>query len=203
MRKRWTPQEDITPELLKFREKRKWAINLRRYVIEEARCPSYAPFFGLDINSFREWIELQFDGGNNWETFGTSWQFDHIVPVDYFDFNSEDDMRLCWNFTNIRVKKLEATDEQGTRIDAIAAKSYFNQLFLTTGLAICKNMVEKIEKIEAAQIVSNKKVEEFIISRKPDLEIARDFTTAEFEKLNQGLTVKEIEKEREFLKKFK
>lgn len=203
MRKRWTPQEDVTPALLKFREKRKWGIALRRYVIEGGRCSYYAPFFGLDAKSFREWIELQFDSSTGWESFASVWQFDHIVPVNYFDFDNEEDMRLCWNFINIRVEKIDHNRGRGNRVDVIAAKSFFKKLFLKTTLPICKKMVEKIENIEVSQIVSSKKMESFLVTKKSDLEKTATFTEAEFEKLNFGLSADEIVKEREFLKKFK
>jgi hypothetical protein len=204
MRKRWTAKEaeDITPALLKFREKRKWAIALRRYVIEKARCPQYAPYFGLDSNSFREWIELQFDSDSTWDTFATAWQFDHIVPVNYFDFNDEEDLKLCWNFINIRVEKVHNKDE-GNRIDVIAAKSFFKELFLKTGLPTCKKMIDKIEKIEASQVGLNKAIENFILKLKPGLEKMATFTTEEFEKLNMGMTPEQVAYERDFLKKFK
>ena len=68
-RKRWTAQTEVNEELLTFREKRKWQIALRRYVIEQNRSSFYAPYFGLDIKSFRDWIEVQFDRGMNWDNF--------------------------------------------------------------------------------------------------------------------------------------
>lgn len=200
MRKRWTPKEEITPELLTFREKRKWAVNLRRYVIEGSKCPYYAPFFGLDIKSFREWIALQFDEDSSWETFGSAWQFDHIVPVNYFDFNNEEDMRLCWNFTNIRVS---SSNDSGSRVDLLAAKGYFSKLFRHTGLSVCGNMVTKLEEIEASQLQSMELGEGFIKERMPELETIAALTAPEMDKLNGGLTLAEIEKERAFLKKFK
>ena len=99
-RKKWTPKAEITVSLLKFREKRKWQLAFRRYVIEKNKSSFYALYFGLDIEQLRHWIELQFTENIRWDNFGTSWQFDHIVPVAYFDFFNEDDLKLCWNFIN-------------------------------------------------------------------------------------------------------
>ena len=107
VRKKWTPKEEVTEGLLKFRAKRRWQIALRRYIIEKNPCFAYAPYFGLDIENFRKWIEIQFDEELNWDNFSKKWQFDHIVPVAYFDFDSESDLRLCWNFMNVSVEKLQ------------------------------------------------------------------------------------------------
>jgi hypothetical protein len=203
MRKKWTPEEEPTPALLKFREKRKWQIALRRYVIEKQKCVRYAPYFGLDIESFRAWIEIQFDETTNWENFATTWQFDHIVPVNYFEFRDESDMKLCWNFINIRVEKIDHNRGRGNRIDVIAAKSFFEKLLQETSLVICQQMIDKIERIEVSQIVSNSNLEAFIIKRKSQLEKLATYERGDFEKLNLGLTVEQVEYERAFLKKFK
>ena len=201
-RKNWTPKTEITESLLQFREKRKWQIALRRYVLEESKCSYYAPFFGIGNEKFRNWIEIQFEEGINWSDFSKSWQFDHVVPIAYFDFNNEDDMYLCWNFTNIRVDKLIMNKNGGHRIDVLAAKAYFDDIYQNTGYEVCKKMIEKIERIEIAQLASNQALEQFIINNKSYLETIGTFTPYEFEKLNSGSDIESILKERRFLKKF-
>src|SRR6185503_16184229 len=103
-RKKWTPKTEISPSLLKFREKRKWQINLRRYIFKETPSPHYAPYFGLDIKNMRLWLEYQFTEKQGWDNFGKLWQLDHIIPVTYFDHSQEDELKMCWNFTNLRVE---------------------------------------------------------------------------------------------------
>jgi hypothetical protein len=201
-RKRWTAQTEVSESLLKFREKRKWQIALRRYILEKNKSSFYAPYFGLDINSFRQWIELQFDEDVNWENFSQAWQLDHIVPVAYFDFENEDDMKLCWNFVNIRVEKLQLNKNRGNRIDVLAAKSYFQDIFQRTNYQICKKMVEKIEQIELSQISSNEDLENFIQENKQYLETISSFSSYDFDRLNTGVPVNDIVFEKEFFKKF-
>src|SRR4030095_7188418 len=99
-RKRWTPVEESSPSLEKFREKKKWQINLRRYVINKSPCPQYAPYFGLDISNLRKWFELQFSPEMSWDNFGKAWQFEHIIPAAYFDFSNDEELKLCWSFIN-------------------------------------------------------------------------------------------------------
>lgn len=188
--------------LIQFREKRKWQIALRRYVLEKNKSSFYAPFFGLDINKFREWISCQFDEDLNWENFSKFWQFDHIVPVAYFDFRNEQDMRLCWNFTNIRVEKTNMTGNPGNRIDALAAKTYFETLFDRTGYLICKKMIEKITQIELSQIASNENTDQFIIENKSYLDNLAAFTSYEYDKLNTGASLESVLFEINFLKRF-
>lgn len=201
-RKKWTPKTEVTDALLKFREKRKWQLALRRYVIEQQLCPQYAPYFGLSIANYRQWIALQFTEGIGWDNFGKAWQLDHIVPVVYFDHANEEELKLCWNFVNVRVEKLEHNKARGNRVDVLAVKAYFERLYETTGYSACARMIDKINIIEVSAISSEPAIEDFIISNKEDLEIQSTFSHSEFNQLNEGMSVKDILVQRDIILKF-
>lgn len=202
LRKKWTPKEEVTETVIKFREKRKWQQALRRYVLEKNASEGYAMYFGLSIESFRQWIEIQFTGSLSWTNFAKEWQFDHIVPIAYFDFNSEEDLRLAWNFINIRVEKIDLNKVRGNRIDVIAVKSYFEALYERTQYSFCAKMLAKIEQIEVSNIVSEPLLENFIIERKQEFEAISNLDASEFNQLNKGRTLSDILLEKEILKKF-
>jgi hypothetical protein len=195
-------KEGVTEALLKFRDKRRWQIALRRYILEQKPNENYALYFGLDIKSFREWIEIQFTEDLNWENFGSKWQFDHIVPVAYFDFSVKEELKLCWNFINIRLEKIELNKVRGNRVDVIAVKSYFERLYSKTNYFLCPKMLTKIDEIEVSNIVSEPKIEDFINARKADFEIMYSLTAAEFAQMNRGVPFKDVLLEREILRKF-
>jgi hypothetical protein len=200
--KKPTQKEGVTEALLKFRDKRRWQIALRRYVLQQKTSENYALYFGLDIKSFREWIEIQFTEELNWGNFGSKWQFDHIVPVAYFDFSKEEDLKLCWNFINIRVEKIELNKVRGNRIDVVAVKPYFERLYSKTNYFLCPKMLSKIDEIEISNIVSEPQIEDFINARKADFEIMYSLTAAEFAQMNRGVQFKDVLLEREILRKF-
>ena len=197
-RKRWTPKTEVTDSLIKFREKRKWQISLRRYVLENHKASFYAPYFGLDIKSFRKWIEIQFSEDMGWDSFSETWQFDHIVPVTYFDFGLEAELRLCWNFTNIRVENLHLNKNRGNRVDVLAAKAYYETLYQRTQYPICLDMVRKIEQIEISEIESGKHLEEFILDNKEFINTISAFSSHDYDNLNKGADLKDILAERAF-----
>ena len=201
-RKAWTPQTEITDSLIRFREKRKWQLRYRRYVLEKAPSEAYAPYFGLDIETLRQWFEAQFTEELNWDNFGKAWQFDHIVPTTYFDYSNEDDLKLCWSFINIRVEKLQLNKNRGNRIDLLAVRPYFQDLYDKTGYSLCPKMLQKINSIEVSNIESRPSTENFIIEKKALLEHITGFTNDEFNLLNQGMTADQILLEREILRKF-
>jgi len=200
-RKRWTPKKEITPALLKFREKRKWQISLRRYVIEKSPCPLYAPYFGLDIDNLRKWFEMQFSDNLTWSDFGQKWQFDHIIPVTYFDFEDDNELRICWNFTNLRVEDFQLNENRGNRVDVLAAKAYFENLYNQTSYMTCLRLLEKIDKLELSAIVSTQPQQEFIIQNKAYLDMIEGYSVFEFELLNSGRSIEDVKKEIDFLNK--
>ena len=202
-RKRWTPQAEVTPALIKFREKRKWQINLRRYVIEKSPCPFYAPYFGLDMNNLRKWFEMQFSEDDSWDGFGKKWQFDHIIPVTYFDFEDENELKLCWNFTNLRVEQFQLNKNRGNRLDVLAGKGYFESLYEKTLYMPCLRLLEKIDKIELSAILSTEPQQEFITKNRDYLDMIEGYSTFEFELLNSGRNIEEVKKEIDFMNKMR
>ncbi len=201
-RKTWTPQTEVTDSLIRFREKRKWQLSYRRYVLEKMPSEAYAPYFGLDIETLRNWFELQFTEDINWDNFGKAWQFDHIVPTTYFDYTNEADLFLCWNFINLRVEKIESNKNRGNRIDLLAVKPYFQELYHRTGYSLCSKMLAKIETIEVSNIESHPAIENFILQNKAHLESITTLDHTEFNRLNQGITLSDLLLEREIVRKF-
>lgn len=147
-------------------------------------------------------MEVQFDKDHNWNNFSSAWQFDHIVPVAYFNFSDELDLRLCWNFTNIRVEKGSHNKDRSSRIDVLAAKKYFEVLHQQTGYIICKKMVEKITRVEVSELVSNSALFDFVNLNKEYLEAVKDFEPADYDKLNTGTELTSIAFEKNFLKRW-
>ena len=201
-RKKWTPQTEVTDTLIRLREKRKWQLGFRRYVLEKTPSEAYAPYFGLDIETLRSWFEIQFTEGIHWENFGKAWQFEHIVPASYFDYSNEDDLRLCWNFINLRVEKIDMDQNGGARTDLFSVKAYFTNLYSRTGLSICGKMLEKLEVIERSNLENNPGLESFILENRSRLENIASLTKEEFNRLNRNNTVEELLLEREILRKF-
>ena len=200
--KRWTAQIEITKLLIKSREKRKWQIALRRYVLEGNKSSFYAPFFGIGIKGFKQWIEIQFDVNTEWRNFGKNWRLDHIIPVEYFDFDREEDMKLCWSFINIQVKKISGVSSEGIGVDLICAKAHFEKLYNKTGFGLCSKMVSRIEEIEKLQQSVVQKLGVFLKANELNINTTSCFSSYEYDQLNSGISLEEIMAEKEVLKKY-
>ena len=201
-RKKWTQKENPTAADIKFNEKRKWQLALRRYVIEKKLNYQYAPYFGLDIERFRNWIELQFSEGINWDNFATKWQFDHIVPVNYFDFEKEEDLKLCWSFINLQVEMLDNKKEHNTAVDIFSAKAHFQKLYDSTNYETYKLMLLKIEELENVAVIQTEALAKYITEQKENLKAFQTMLSAEFARINSGEKLSDIIKEQELMKKF-
>ncbi len=195
MRKKWTPQEHETQTTFQSKEKKKWQIALRRYVLEKNPSRYYAPFFGLDIESFRNWISSQFNEDLHWDNFGKEWQFEHIIPASYFT-NEEQDMKLCWNFTNIIVSSTHLFHTP----DIISSRIYFQKLWEHSGYDRCRLMLEKISHIES-ETEFNAQVS-FFEGKKEDINSMSTCTEDDFERLNKGETISNLILEKQILSKF-
>jgi hypothetical protein len=185
-----------------FKEKRKWQLALRRYILQGYGSFVYAPYFGIDAENFRKWIALQFNEEFSWKSFSSNWQFDHIIPVAYFDLTDEEDLKLCWNFTNIRIEKSEMNKNRGNRVDILTAKAYFEDLYNKTEYFICKKMVEKINSLEISLIESTESMKNFLLQNKDYLETIRHFSEHDYNELNTGKSSKDILLEKAMFEKF-
>lgn len=187
--------DELAESKQKQNDKRKWQIALRRYILNGHVASQYAAYFGLDFKNLRRWIEMQFTGELSWSNYGKEWQFDHIIPVAYFDFKNEDELKLCWNFTNIRVEANQKNKERGNRVDVLLAKTYFQEIYNETGYYVCKKLLDKIAAIEISNIISTEAQRQFIKEHLDYLVHMEGFSNYEFELLNRGRNFKEVMKE--------
>lgn len=177
-------------------DKRKWQIALRRYVFENKPSSYYAAYFGISSELFKEWILSQLNNRFNWDDFGKTWQLEHFVPSMYFDLASEDDLKLYWHFTNIRV--VFGVNENSNLFSAL---NYFSKIFEITELEMTGKMVKKIEELLNSSTL-NKSSEQFLKNQSKRLKDESVLSSVELQRLNAGESISELFAERELLKRF-
>lgn len=200
-KKAWTAQTEITDAVIRQREKRKWQIALRRYVFLQNPCSNYAPYFGLDAQNLRKWIEIQFKPDQNWETYSRNWQFDHVLPLALFNLELDEDLLLGWNFTNIRVETLINGKAGEGHPDMNAAKEYFEALLKQTNYEICRQMLEKINLLAQRGVEGLEEKTQFIQSQIHYIQSIANFSPYQYDQLNQGLQPENIMKEKALMQK--
>ena len=199
-RKKWTRKPEFNDVDRKFKDRRKWQLAFRRYIIERHPSEFYAPYFGLDIETYRKWLSLQFSEDLNWANFGSKWQFSVVVPLVYFDFSNHEDLTLCWNFINMRIEPLNCREER--KIDMFVASSYYERLYEKTGFAMCLKMMKKLEDIKSSYSLFEPELEKFIIENSAYTEQLTKLSPPDFMRINKGATIKDLLLEREIFRKF-
>jgi hypothetical protein len=63
---------------------------------------SYENIIGCDIDFLKKWIEFRFDENMSWSNLGVYWQIDHILPINSFNFNNENEIKVCFHWTNLQ-----------------------------------------------------------------------------------------------------
>ena len=198
-RKQWTPQTDLTEANLLAKEKKKWQLGFRRFVLEGSPSTEYAPYFGLDSKGIRAWLEAQFDADMQWENFGKVWQFEHVLPLAYLNLSDEADLRLGWHCINIRPERIDLPRE---RPSLSQIKQYFDSLYKASGLSICAAILERIAQIPDQPIEISESQKQFLQNNLKQLEAARNFDQADFLRLHEGNSIDDLLLEKEILKKF-
>ncbi len=182
-------------------DKRKWQMAFRRFVLENSPSEQYAPYFGLCRVDLRKWFEAQFSNGINWENFGKAWQFEHIIPVAWFNDESEQELKACWNYLNLRVAPIEGSKPSS---DLLFAQQYFEKLYQASGFQGCLyyiDMLKAIIKAYSTAAVSDSIVT-FIETNQTALDAILTFSTEEYQQYLETGSAKSILTEREILKKF-
>ena len=125
---------------MKYNEKKKLQIALRRLYSTDSPCKEIASLVGIDKDGFINHVNKYLVDGMTKETFGKTWGLDHIVPVELFDLFNEEDRLLCYNYNNImpmfnndnRLKgasvhfSLEKLDSMYTNVSIVKLKERVN-----------------------------------------------------------------------------
>jgi len=90
---------------------------------------SYTNLIGCDVNFLKHWLEFRFTPEMNWNNLGSLWQIDHILPINGFDFSKENDMKICFHWTNLQ--PLTALENR-QKSDKLLLHHYYNNIVNVT-----------------------------------------------------------------------
>jgi hypothetical protein len=107
--------ESIISNAVKYKNKQyKENSQFRTYSIVRSRLRNFlkaskqiknsktTELIGCNKKYLKDWIEYQFDSKMNWQNQGSYWHLDHTIPCDSFDSSNENDLKKCFNWTNLR-----------------------------------------------------------------------------------------------------
>ena len=86
---------------MKYNLKKKYQIAMRRAYATETPSKEILTLLGGNREEYRNHVNNYLLSGMVIETFGKEWGLDHIVPVELFDLNSEEEKKICYSYLNI------------------------------------------------------------------------------------------------------
>lgn len=72
---------------------------------------------GCSIGFYKNWLEYQFDNYMNWDNHGVYWHIDHVKPCSSFDLTNQDDIKKCFNWSNVRPIEKTINLKKNDKID--------------------------------------------------------------------------------------
>lgn len=81
----------------------KITINLRNRIKKFFKSNiSSSKYIDCSIETFKNWIEFQFEPDMNFDNYGMLWHLDHVIPCSLFDFSNDIEKYYCFNWSNYR-----------------------------------------------------------------------------------------------------
>ena len=68
---------------------------------------------GIDVDTYRKWIEFQFTPEMNWEKIG----IDHVRPICKFDVTKDDELREAFNWKNTQPLLKQDHQQKGSKFN--------------------------------------------------------------------------------------
>jgi hypothetical protein len=84
-----------------YRTKKKYQISIRRFYISDSPSKEISKYLSIDKGGFKNYLDAQILPDMLSENFGVIWGIDHIIPVEVFDLNNEEDLKLCYHYLNM------------------------------------------------------------------------------------------------------
>jgi hypothetical protein len=97
-------------------------------VLKNTKVHKTNKLIGCSKHETQEWLEFQFGSSYCWETYGTKWHIDHVIPISFFNIQDEYEQRLCFNWTNLRPLNAKDNLQKSSKIDVSAIIAHIETL---------------------------------------------------------------------------
>lgn len=79
-------------------------------------------YLGMNIDMFDKWIQFAIDDngfnkGLTLENYGSVWELDHIIPCALFDMTNEEEVKMCFHWSNIQPLKKELNSGKRDKLE--------------------------------------------------------------------------------------
>lgn len=108
---------------------------------------SIISYIGISLDLFKKWIEYQFDDKMNWDNYGSYWDLDHVMPCNSFDLSKNDNVYLCYNWTNLQPLEKKENYIKNKIINYDMCMNQINKILKFESLYMQYQIIEVIQLI--------------------------------------------------------
>lgn len=85
-----------------FRLKKSIMVHIYKFLKKHDKIKEYRTikYLGCSIPKYKLYLESLFTPEMNWSNYGSYWEIDHIIPLNYFDIGDEMDQLEAFNWLN-------------------------------------------------------------------------------------------------------
>lgn len=103
------------------------AISARlRYVINKDMHTE--EYLGVSFGIVQDWLEFNFTDGMTWANKRSTWDIDHVIPVDCFDIEDPQECAMCFSWMNICPLEKHRNNKKRNRI--LPARIFYQEAML-------------------------------------------------------------------------
>jgi hypothetical protein len=73
-------------------------------------------YLGCNMEEYTQYLEQKFTNNMNWENHGKYWEIDHILPIDSFDLNIEENLYKCFHYLNTQPLEKTKNREKSNKV---------------------------------------------------------------------------------------
>lgn len=106
-----------------FRIKENLGTRLRNLVKKDGT--HFIDFLGCKLDYFKDWLQFNMKEEMSWENYGSYWHIDHVTPCASFDASNMDEVKTCWNWSNLVPLEASLNCAKIDKID-VAYIEYYN-----------------------------------------------------------------------------
>ena len=109
------PYHDTNPP--HYHTRKALEIAFRRWLSGSFPCRAFTQYLReKDPAVYRATLSAQFSKGMDFQTYGQTWQADHIVPLSLFDLRSHAQIALAWSLDNLRPLTPQGNKARGASV---------------------------------------------------------------------------------------
>lgn len=76
---------------------------------------------GCSESFLRQHLISQFTGNMTWDSYGKTWELDHIIPLSFFDLTKESHIKISCHYSNLKPISRMDNIKKGNKIQDVAA----------------------------------------------------------------------------------